>query len=298
MPVLFRRWSVAAVATLLAVVPGPAKADSATCSFDRTAKTVTVNVTGTNDFAPTLIVNPQNQIAISDADPGQSSTCGGTTATTDSILITASGPVNIFYISLTSAFAPGATDETGTSDEIEFTVNFAGGGVLGLLGSGPNPSAASFAIGLGGNQINLDTKESAQLDADVTVSGVTTVLLALGPNSDSVMAQGGFGTPAQPFSSNITVDALQGDDQIHGGAGNDNLFGYQGNDKVFGGAGDDEMQDTTFDAGNDTYDGQDGEDFVSTEGGNDTVLGGAGNDNLRGGDDHDTVLGGDGSRRS
>ena len=81
---------------------------------------------------------------------------------------------------------------------------------------------------------------------------------------------------------NGTVPAVDGNDQLFGGAGEDIIAGEGGNDVVDGGSG------------NDALFGGDGNDTLRGGTGNDSIDGGAGNDVVYGGDDRDTIMGGAG----
>ena len=91
-----------------------------------------------------------------------------------------------------------------------------------------------------------------------------------------------------------TINGLDGDDEIYGGAGTD---------LIYGGAGDDEIYVATQTAtiyGTDTAYGGDGDDMVIGSNGSNTLYGDAGDDYLFGGNDLDTadtdfLYGGDGN---
>ncbi len=99
---------------------------------------------------------------------------------------------------------------------------------------------------------------------------------------DTVFVPGG--TRALFSNHGITPEALQGADQLSGGAGNDTLYGGGGNDSLSG----DEGEDTLYGgAGADVIRGGAGKDYLV----GDDATGAQGADELRGGDDNDTLFG-------
>jgi Ca2+-binding RTX toxin-like protein len=92
------------------------------------------------------------------------------------------------------------------------------------------------------------------------------------------------------------ADAIHGDigdDNISSGDGNDALWGGEGRDILFAGTGDDQLRG---EAGNDRLLGGEGNDTVLDGGiGDDEIYGGEGNDSLTGGDGKDTLGGGTGN---
>lgn len=85
--------------------------------------------------------------------------------------------------------------------------------------------------------------------------------------------------------------ALEGDDQVRGGAGGDFIHGNQGQDTVAGGAGADTLHGGR---GDDSLEGGDGDDMLSGGLGDDTILGGLGNDVIAGGEGRGYLRGGAG----
>ena len=105
----------------------------------------------------------------------------------------------------------------------------------------------------------------------------------------NVLNQSGFGSLFGPkgtkYNDNLNgtpfddkIDALAGDDLIHGRYGNDKINAGDGNDKAWG------------DEGNDTIDGGKGNDELYGGDGNDTTIGGKGNDKHDGGAGIDTAI--------
>lgn len=102
------------------------------------------------------------------------------------------------------------------------------------------------------------------------------------------------------FAGALTIDGLEGNDNITGGNGADTIEGGDGNDTVNGGAGNDFIRGglgkdrLSGGAGNDQIDGGEENDTLSGQAGNDTILGGGGNDSILGGDDNDAIDGQEG----
>ena len=299
-----------AVLLTVLVLPTVAKADSVTCAYDSDAKTVTVAVTPSNDFAPDLDVDPSGNIYTSDADDTEIVDCGSSTVTnTDTVSITStssSQPVGPFYVYLDVPFAPGFTDEAGSSDEIEFIVDFgpAGGSIAFVFGP------AAMSVSAGGNKLNLNANESDGIDADVTISNADLTLYGTslsdtvdgaggGPgvpmaasNVDSVIFGGLIGETSPDTliggDGNDEIWGIGGDDQVAGGRGNDRIFGGAGLDLLDGGPGKDEIDGN---GGNDTIDGGGAPDDLFGQGGVDLLHGQAGADQIHGGSSGDALFG-------
>jgi Ca2+-binding RTX toxin-like protein len=300
----------AAVLAMLVVRATPARADSVTCAYDSDTKTVTVEVTPSNDFAPDVDVDPSGNIYTSDADDTDIVDCGSATVTnTDTVSITNASTttsVGPFYVNLTVPFAPGFTDEAGSSDEIEFAVDFGpAGGVVSFV-FGPEP----MNVTAGGNKVNLNAAESDGIDADVTLANADLVLHGT-EFADTVDAGGGgAGVPNAPLQTDTELygdsivesspDVLiggdgrdvvyseGGDDRIAGGRGNDELHGGAGLDQIDGGPGKDEI---AAGGGDDAIDGGGGADDLFGQGGIDVLHGQAGADQVHGGSSGDALFG-------
>ena len=99
------------------------------------------------------------------------------------------------------------------------------------------------------------------------------------------------------FPGALTIDGLEGNDNLTGGSGNDTIGGGDGadtvnggggNDRILGGAGKDRLSGGT---GNDQIDGGADNDTLKGEAGNDTIVGGSGNDSISGGENDDAIDG-------
>lgn len=166
-------------------------------------------------------------------------------------------------VSLSSGqFAPGRTDEPGTSDEIEIFVSL-GGGTDALRVAGSNQRDTIVAgTGSGQSRINLNAGEGDTVDYDLSVmDNVEQLAINGNGKGDSISATGSFGTGM----------VLQRAITIAGGDGNDSLTG---------GAGADVLTDKTGTGDADVLVGKGGGDALSTRDGDgrDRAIGGPGND--------------------
>jgi Ca2+-binding RTX toxin-like protein len=280
-----------------------AKADEATCAYDAVTHVLAVRITPSNDFAPSLNVIQGGQIVISDGDDG--SDCGPATVTnTDTIAISSTSDTQTFgpfHVHEPELFVPGLTNETGSSDEIEFVVDMGTQG--GDVHFDFHASASPVTVAAGGNQINLNAAESDGIDADVTVMGSKGIIEFLDTEfADLIDAGGGgAGVPANPFLRRTFFEGYvldAGADVFIGGARDDVVFGMGGDDHLEGGSGEDQMQGFGGDdvmlggPGKDLIEGSQGADTLSGGGAADVVFGQAGPDLVHGNGGSDHVVGG------
>lgn len=313
------RLAIAAAMTLaLFLVPAGASA-SVTCGFDPDSKVVDVVLDAAGDVA---IVGLQGDAVTVDGSP-----CGSAmTTSTDLIRVRdTSADATTLAIDLGGgSFAPGATDEPGTSDEIEFDVDLGSGAgdEIRVLGSGTGD-----AIVVGADGIQLDATETDGIDADVApLEGAESIRLSGGGGNDELRADGGAGTGAAA----VLATAILGDsgaDTLASGAGPDALDGGSGFDTadysgriapvavtLDGTAGDGEggelddvlptvegliggtVEDHLVggEAAN-LIDGGAGADLIEGLGGDDTIRGGEGDDDIHGGEGYDLIEGGPGA---
>jgi Ca2+-binding RTX toxin-like protein len=255
-----------------------------TCSYSGATFKVTVKLNAAGDDA-NISRDAAGKILVNGGWCGNQATV----TTTDTILVTAvSGGAgnNTITINLANGgFKPGATDEIGTSDEIEFTIN-AGAGTDLIVIKG---TAGNDYIRLGQksstyapvDRINLNANEPNGVDSDVAVLLSDRVWVFTYDGADQVSGAGGGGTGSQflwPLwlSGGNGPDSLTGgikNDTLHGAAGVDTLKGNDGNDTIVGLGGPDTMYG---DAGKDSLNG------VDQVNGNDTLDGGAGVDDCVG----------------
>jgi Ca2+-binding RTX toxin-like protein len=193
--------------------------------------------------------------------------CGGaaTVTNTDSIVAQGNGNINEFLVHLGyGGFAPGFTDEAGTSDEIEFSVALKGG-LDDIIVYGTKADE-KWVLGRANTilgtirTINLNANEKTGIDADVSFTSVERLDLQMGSGDDVLDSNGGSGT------GSLKMDIPE---IVYGGDGKDMIVGSTGSDELVG------------DAGPDTLVGQAGDDLLFTQdgvSGNDSATGGAGSD--------------------
>jgi hypothetical protein len=245
-----------------ALVP-PAASAATTCQYNGASKTLEVFA----DSATTIVrsgsnINVMNPAVVS-CSPG-----GATVNNTDGIVIVASGGGYVTTIDFTGgAFAPGAEDEGGSSDEIEFGLQgvksldlWGAAGIdnfrFGTEGGGP---VANFNAGVESGGILIPG-----VDDDASLFDATSVRVNGGGANDVLRGDGGAGT-GTAFGRKLFLFGGIGDDHLVGGDADDGL-GY------FGLSSDE--------AGNDTIAGGAGADQLSGAPGDDTIAGGAGTDNV------------------
>ena len=264
-----------AMSALGALWPHAASADTATCTYSAAAHSAVIDVT----FAP----SPATQISIRPSDGallvyagGINGTCGGATRNNLDTLtvntLNAATTGGLVYVYPGVPFAPGFTNEPGSSDEIEMTFNLTGGGRW-LLGISAASTALPLNVALGGNAVNFNAGETDGVDADATVAGARYAFVMGSTSADRIAAGGGPGVPG-PWAVPIVASSGAGADTLIGGRLADDLSGGLDPDTVIGGKGKDDLKG---------------------EGGVDTLLGKAGADKLLGGPAKDKLNGGKGT---
>jgi Ca2+-binding RTX toxin-like protein len=288
------------------------------CAFDPSLKVVTVTL----GFDATHSISVSGSSIVVDG-----ATCGAATVTnTDRIDVddVSIGGSGVAVIDLAGgSFQPGATDEPGSSDEIEFVVDL-GDGPADRLEVRGSPAGEWVVVGTLGANLNLGEPDG--VDVDLTASGVEGWLLDGRSGNDRLSAWGGGATGA-PVSVPVTVLGGSGADRLTGGAAGDYFDGGDGFDTldesartvpltitvgnnlandgasgegdnvagtveaVLGGVASDVI---SGDDGADLLRGGDGNDVLNGNGGDDDLRGESGNDTLNGGANDDQVVGGDG----
>ncbi len=229
---LTRLASAAACGAIFLFAPASASG-TVTCVF--ASGTATVEMSEDEDLA-SMVRDPAGNI---DAGGG-SVDCGAATVTnTDTIVVTDRSDFGGTYLAIntgTGGFAPGLTPEPGSSSEIEFRVDFAGGSVDGLEISSGVSGSASFRSGTFG--INLNASEAVG-DVDVTEltgatapAGLDAVTLSGSSDPDQLVASGGSGT-GSPATVPHRLFGFGDPDQLFGGAAPDEFFGDSGDDSIF-----------------------------------------------------------------
>lgn len=234
-----RHFFLAVVVTAAAALASPfAVTAAATCQYSAVDHKVSLTLTGavTNAFvyrsAGALITLNGYQ-------------CGAATLTnTNTIAVTGDDQPQELAIALYfGAFTPGFTDEAGTSDEIEFTINLGGGtDTVRVIG---NDNVNKLVFGQDNSQagtprkINLNAGESTGIDGDVTMTNVENITVYGQGGNDVIRAQGKTGAGPDPLTLPMLVHGGPGADVIKGGNAGDRIYGEAGNDEVWGfGTGD------------------------------------------------------------
>jgi hypothetical protein len=232
-----RLFMAAAVAALAAAIPSPVAAAGATCTYNAAQHKVTVAITGALYPYPTVYPISGGYISLN------GNACGGTTlatlANTDTIVVTGDSQAQDFYISFgLGPFTPGFTNEAGSSDEVEFSINL-GGGIDTLVIVGNN-NVNKYVFGQDNSQagvprkVNLNAGESTGIDGDVTFTNIEKVKVWGQGGGDSILARGKVGTGPNAFSLPMLVYGGAGADVIKGGEAEDRIYGDAGKDKVWG----------------------------------------------------------------
>lgn len=276
-----------AVVTLAALANfAPAAAATSTCSFNQSTHTATISVP-TGPPADLIVGTPGEVILVDGA------ACGAATVyNTDTIAV--SGPVagegTIVAVHLAGGpFAPGFTDESGDSDEIEWTFD-AGIRVLVLYGTAGVDSFVQGTLG-----VNLNAAEAIP-DLDIAVAGQLGATWFGEGGSDFLSTVGGAATGG-PVTSGIS--------ELYGGEGDDTLWaGWTGD--LYGGPGGDSLAcGARAEEGRLNYDySPSGVDVDLVAGGPPTFAGGDATGDTNVADDcegivgsaHDDILAGDGGR--
>jgi Ca2+-binding RTX toxin-like protein len=256
-------------------LPAGAEADTATCTYTAATHTAAIAVTSAPGLAASTGIRQSDGALLVQSGLG-SAPCGAATRTnTDTIAVTSTNAAphgSIFRVGMTVPFAPGFTDEPGSSDEIEMSFDFSSGGRWYLTPTGTG-SSTPFNLALGGNQLNLNAAETDGIDADAAVNGAFTLFVEGSLAGDTVLGNGAAGTGGSPFATRMVVSSAAGADRIVGGRRADDLSGGLDPDLISGGRG---------------------KDALKGEGGIDRLFGGAGNDKLLGGPAKDRLDGGPG----
>lgn len=197
------------------------------------------------------------------------------------------------------AFAPGATDEAGDSDEIEWSISLGPGREDFLTVIGTLRDDSVF-VGHGGFNLNVAQEALGSPDNDARqLTGVNRITLLGDRGDDELRGSGKLATgdpvpiPMRLFGGpgNDSLDGGRSGDSIDGGPGFDHISGGRGRDLVSGQGGGDEMAGGR---GNDSLSGGSGKDSAWGGNGGDQLRGARGDDDLRGGRGNDSHNGGEG----
>lgn len=263
-----------------------ASAGESTCDYDSKTKVLTVTV---GPDTPEIIIRREWK----DAIKVNFLSCGDATRfNTDEIVVNdpPDHHVSVFIGLYGGQFAPGATDEPGDSDEIEFRLNLSGGSnVFEVRGSADNDIIRVGSTPVHLLTLNLNAAEETGIDDDVVVDGSLNYIMLSGENGgDQLSGKGGAGT-GEPYRNKLVLRGSGGNDRLRGGNGADSLNGQGGRDALAGGPGEDSLNGRR---GRDALAGGGGEDQLEGDAENDVLNGGAHNDVLYGGSDDDFLDGG------
>jgi Ca2+-binding RTX toxin-like protein len=271
------------VGCALAASSGTARAAWTSCTWAAGA----VTASGDASSANVLSVGPTGEILANGV------ACGAADVhNTDLVRVVNTSPGSTLGVTIDlsgGAFAPGATDEPGsTSDEIEFDLSFSGvilPEVTVVGGAGPDHIVAGSAgLNLNAGEVDDDVDVTYLVSGSDLGNSILDRLVGNG-NDDILSNAGGEGTGGPwPFSTPL-IDGGPGNDILRSGTEDALLVGGPDNDQLFGGP--DDLDSLQGDAGNDELHGGAGGDILSGGVGFDILSGDAGNDQLDGGNDLD-----------
>ena len=247
---------VCAVGAMLPALP--AHAGGPVCVYDAGSHTVNLNIGGT---APVTLARDGMTIE-SNGSPCFTGLNTATVTNTETVNIVGDGLVNDLTIDLHEGrFAPGFTNENGISDEIEFSVELAGGSDVITIAGTPNADnirVGEFSSAYG---VNLNAGESKKVDADLLSGDGTLSFVLFGAGGNDVLSAAGGRGIDDPLNPSIQMSGDGGDDRLTGGNGVDDLGDKSGHDAdiIKGGASSDIMFAVDGD-GDDVLNGQTGPD--------------------------------------
>ena len=267
----------------------PAASAAATCAFDENTGVLQVALVGST---PAVLMRGTTDEIMLDAVA-----CGtATVMTTDSIVVAGTGqgqPDDLTLDLSGGPFAPGLNAEIdGGEPEIEIAIDLPGGGSVTIAGGAGDDA---LTLGQGGANLNVD---EAVGDADVTLTGTATFVLAGREGADTLSIAGGNGT-GDP-ASDVDVQGGVGDDTLRGAAGGSTLDGGEGIDTMDYSTATDVSADLSLGTGQPATGGPEdallgfenlvgspGNDLLVGDSGPNQLSGGLGDDALdgRGGDD-------------
>jgi Ca2+-binding RTX toxin-like protein len=213
---------LAAAAFQMAVIQASPAAAAITCGFS--GAQVQISLTTGGSVGTVSVVGGAIQL--------NGVACGAATVNnTDTINVDgATGYQRLIISEAGGMFAPGKSDEPGSSDEIEFTVTL-GDDNDGLWVVG---TSGHDHIVLGAAGVNLNADETDGLDNDVVadvIANAEECQVSGSAGNDGISAAGGFHTGAGTTCT-TTLFGGDGDDTLTGGLGTTYLFGDLGNDTM------------------------------------------------------------------
>jgi Ca2+-binding RTX toxin-like protein len=236
--------------------------------------------------------------------------CTGGTPTVnnvDSVHISGSTGVNTTTLLRNNgAFAPGASNEPGSSDEIEFHVDF-GASDNFFVSDAPPGQGSNVRAGTGGMNLNANEATGRDVDVFFPTSYPGYIQIVGREEEPNILSGAGGGGTGNPFPDRVDLHGGDVGDRITGGDGDDYIDGKSGRDVVLGGAGADDLEggpgrDKLSHAGpgavvSNLSTGvtvEDGNGFSDVVGGFENLAGGSGPDDLSGTDLKNKITGGGG----
>jgi Ca2+-binding RTX toxin-like protein len=213
------------------------------CNFDDTSGQLSFNMTLAQepDDGTVIARDPATgEILIYESlQRGDRVSCLGTTPTVenvDKIILSTglSGPSDFWRVSIDlsgGAFAPGKSNEPGTSDEIEFEINLPArfSNHFQIVGG-----TAGDRITFGTNGVNLNSDESTGIDRDITLGDPPDfgTYLVIGSAGSDVLSTAGKRGTGDLWPSQMNFYMGEGEDRYNAGEGFHFLLGGPGQDKI------------------------------------------------------------------
>jgi hypothetical protein len=226
---------------LLAAAPAGARGASrvagTTCDFSASSHALSIDSTALKVVISVQRQGKQLTVHLDDAQVP----CGATAPTVRNVDTISVATRSELALDLRKgALAPGFTNESDGSPEIEIDARFGRTGGLRIRGS-KRSDALTMGELHGVHAINLNAREKSD-DTDVTATGGYPVVSVLGRGgNDRIFASGGSEFDG-PLAAAITVSAGSGNDRVKGTPGRDLIGGGGGNDRIAPGAGTDRIK--------------------------------------------------------
>ncbi|UJW87763.1 hypothetical protein IM737_10950 [Devosia sp. SL43] len=190
---------------------------------ESTAQPITVTVANAGGVVPTVTVNPDGTVTLSNIGNGDTFTIISNSDPFSAVEITGLSGTNTFNLTSPSF----TTANTVTPFDIVM-------GVTGVDGDG-DPVSGEVTAKLMPDPSTW--QGTANADAHTTTASETTLLGTDG--NDTLSGLDGQADVLSGGRGNDTLSTLSGNDKLYGGSGNDSLAGGSGNDILTGGDGDD-----------------------------------------------------------
>jgi RTX calcium-binding nonapeptide repeat (4 copies) len=238
---------------------GALTAASVTCDYESSNHRVTVQMTGNIGTIVTRTATDHINVAAQWCD-GKA-----TVENTDLIVVSGDGSTQTLILNMKNGgLRPGWTNETGTSDEIEFSVSLGGSVSDEVVIQGTEGDdiihLGRLVTQFGTFRIaNLNAGEQTGVDGDVFMLDVEYASVFGYDGWDSIHGDGGYGTGVD-YDRRITIFGGNGDDVLHGGTATDIIYAGEGRDQVYGSLGGDYIDTQDGGISNDLANGGPGTD--------------------------------------